>query len=219
MVRFNQTVLRNNLKVYFIMGSNNCVIKPVDVLTEAIEGGVTFFQFREKGTGALSGEDKRRLAIELQSICKQNSIPFIVNDDVELALSIDADGVHIGQEDETIENVRQRFGDKILGVSVHSEEEAEAAISAGADYLGIGPIFSTTTKEDAKPAAGVSLIQLLREKDILIPIVGIGGITSTNASSVMDAGADGVAVITAISHADSPRGQTKELVQAVGNLN
>lgn len=207
--------LKEMLKVYFIMGSNNCRENPVDVLTKAIKGGVTFFQFREKGKGALSGEEKRKLAIELQKICRANDVPFIVNDDVELALSIDADGIHIGQEDEAVENVRKQIGDRILGVSVHNEEEAKAAIVSGADYLGIGPIFPTNTKEDAQAVQGTTLIQELRERGMQIPIVGIGGITAGNAASVVEAGADGVSVISAISLADSPFEQAKKLAQAV----
>lgn len=215
MAKFNNEILKEMLKVYFIMGSTNCTKKPVDVLAEAIEGGVTLFQFREKGTGSLKGEEKRKLAVELQHICRANNIPFIVNDDVELALLIDADGVHIGQEDEAVENVRKRIGDKILGVSVHTEEEAKAGIQLGADYLGIGPIFVTNTKSDAKVVQGTALIEKLQQRGIQAPMVGIGGITPENAASVVEAGADGVSVISAISLADSPFDQAKKLAQAV----
>lgn len=203
--------LRDDLKVYFIMGSPNCRQEPVEVLKEAIAGGITFFQFREKGNGALKDEEKYALAKQLQNICKINQIPFIVNDDIELAIKIGADGVHIGQEDEPVQVVRDKIGNKILGVSVHTEEEAMAAIRGGADYFGIGPIFPTATKEDAKPARGPVLIQKLRRKGYTIPIVGIGGITVENAASVVKAGADGVSVITAISQAVSPREAAKAL--------
>jgi thiamine-phosphate pyrophosphorylase len=197
--------LKEALKVYFIMGSPNCLKEPAEVLTEAISGGVTLFQFREKGKGALTGAEKYELARELQRICKQHQIPFIVNDDIELAIELDADGVHIGQEDEPVRVVRDRIGDnKILGVSVHTTAEAETAINAGADYFGIGPIYPTSTKDDAKPVRGTELIEILRQQGCTIPIVGIGGITSENAAAVVMAGADGVSVITAISHAESP---------------
>lgn len=197
--------LRAALSVYFIMGSNNCLKDPAEVLKEAIAGGITLFQFREKGVGALTGSEKFALAQELQTICLEHQIPFIVNDDIELALAIDADGVHIGQEDEVVKTVREKIGDKrILGVSVHSTEEAMSAISAGADYFGIGPVFPTKTKADAKPSSGTTLIEKLRKEGCEIPIVGIGGITTENARSVVDAGADGVSVITAISQAESP---------------
>ncbi|MGG3470571.1 thiamine phosphate synthase [Neobacillus pocheonensis] len=207
--------LREALKVYFIMGSPNCLMDPTEVLKEAISGGITFFQFREKGEGALTGVEKYALAKELQNICRQNQIPFIVNDDIELALTIDADGVHIGQEDESVRAVRKKIGDKILGVSVHSTEEAMSAIKEGADYFGIGPVFPTKTKEDAKPSRGTTLIETLRENGYQTPIVGIGGITAENARSIVDAGADGVSVITAISLAASPMEAARKLKGAI----
>ncbi len=195
--------MKELLQVYFIAGSINCKNNPKEVLSEAIAGGITLFQFREKGTGSLTGKEKYDLAVELQKICRENKIPFIVNDDVELALQLDADGVHIGQEDESVENVRKKIGDKILGVSAHTVEEAEIAISNGADYLGMGPVFHTATKEDAKEAAGVTLIQELRKAGNPVPIVGIGGINADNCSIVIKGGADGVSVISAISGAES----------------
>jgi thiamine-phosphate pyrophosphorylase len=205
------TNLQEGLKVYFIMGSTNCLVEPAEVLKKAIAGGITFFQFREKGEGALDGAEKYTLAKKLQGICKEHQIPFLVNDDIELALELNADGVHIGQEDEPVSVVREKIGDKILGVSVHTLDEATSALKDGADYFGIGPIFPTKTKEDAKPSRGTVLIEALREKGINIPIVGIGGINSENAQSVIAAGADGVSVITAISHAESPKEATRAL--------
>ncbi len=207
--------MRELLKVYFILGSTNCTKDPVEVTRQAIEGGITLFQYREKGTGALLGEDKYKLAQALQKLCQQHQIPFIVNDDVDLALSLNAEGVHIGQEDESAAAVREKIGNKILGVSVHTREQAYEAIQQGADYLGLGPVFSTTTKEDAKAAAGTALIQTLRKEGLTIPMVGIGGITAENAPMVIAAGADGVAVITAISLADSVIQSTQKLCQAV----
>ncbi|MEH7118227.1 thiamine phosphate synthase [Neobacillus vireti] len=204
--------LSEALKVYFIMGSPNCLKEPAEVLKEAIAGGVTFFQFREKGKNALTGDKKYELARKLQSICKEHHIPFLVNDDIELAIELDADGVHIGQEDEPVKVVRERIGDsKIIGVSVHTPEEAETALQAGADYFGVGPIYPTSTKDDVKPVRGTELIEILRHQGFAIPIVGIGGITSENAAPVIKAGADGVSVITAISHADSPLEAAKAL--------
>ncbi|ULT59200.1 thiamine phosphate synthase [Neobacillus drentensis] len=208
--------LRDALKVYFIMGSPNCLKEPVEVLTEAIAGGVTIFQFREKGKGALTGAEKYELARRLQRICKEHEIPFIVNDDIELAIELDADGVHIGQEDEPVRVVRSKIGDsKILGVSVHTPEEAEIALNDGADYFGIGPIYPTSSKDDAKPVRGTELIEIFRQQNYTIPMVGIGGITSENAAAVVKAGADGVSVITAISHADSPLKAAKALKNSV----
>jgi thiamine-phosphate pyrophosphorylase len=207
--------MRERLKVYFIMGSINCVKSPAEVLTEAIAGGITLFQFREKGSGALVGEQKYELAKQLQDICREHGIPFIVNDDVELALALDADGVHIGQEDEDARIVREKIGDKILGVSAHYLQEAQAAIAAGADYIGVGPIYPTKSKEDAKKAQGPEIIRLLRRHGITIPLVAIGGVTADNADEVIAAGADGVSVISAIASASSPETAARRLVQAV----
>lgn len=209
--------MKQRLKVYFIMGSVNCKKSPFEVLTKAIDGGITLFQFREKGSGALVGEQKYEFAKQLQAICQKRGIPFIVNDDVELALAIDADGVHIGQDDEDARVVREKIGDKILGVSAHNLAEAQAAAAAGADYIGVGPIYPTKSKADAKQAQGPGMIRLLRDNGIDIPIVGIGGITAENASEVMNAGADGVSVISAIASAPSPLLATKQLVQTVLN--
>jgi thiamine-phosphate pyrophosphorylase len=216
----NRDNIRDALKVYFIMGSPNCMDQPTHVLREAIEGGITLFQFREKGTGALTGDKKVELAKELQQLCREHHIPFIINDDIELAIALHADGVHIGQEDEPVEEVRKKIGsDKIIGVSVHSYVEAITALEGGADYFGIGPVFPTKTKLDAKPSNGTKLIEELRERGIAIPIVGIGGITAVNAGSVMKAGADGVSVITAISHAESVIEEARNLRNSVIGIN
>ncbi|QPA32762.1 thiamine phosphate synthase [Thermaerobacillus caldiproteolyticus] len=215
MTRISTETMKELLRVYFIMGSSNCKKNPLNVLTEAITGGITLFQFREKGKGAFTGEEKYAFAKELQKICRQHGVPFIVNDDVELAIELDADGVHIGQDDEKADVVRKKIGDKILGVSAHNLEEARAAMTAGADYIGVGPIFPTTSKDDAKEAQGASIIRFLRDSGIDIPIVAIGGITHENASEVIAAGADGVSVISAIASAESPFDATRQFVQCV----
>ncbi|WP_409250692.1 thiamine phosphate synthase [Bacillus sp. SCS-153A] len=215
-MEYNCEKIRELLRVYFIMGSANCLQNPEEVLRSAIKGGITLFQFREKGKWCLQGEEKVQLAKRLQSICRENNIPFIVNDDINLAVEIDADGVHIGQEDEHAEIVRRQIGPKkILGVSAHTLTEAQAAIAAGADYLGIGPIYPTFTKEDAKAVQGLTFIKELRSVGIDIPLVGIGGITAENASPIIQAGADGVSVITAISQGDSPEEAARLLAKAV----
>jgi thiamine-phosphate pyrophosphorylase len=220
MMILNRDNIREALKVYFIMGSPNCLYQPTQVLREAIEGGITLFQFREKGPGALMGDEKVALAKELQQICREHDIPFIINDDIELAIALHADGVHIGQEDEPVEEVRKKIGtDKIIGVSVHSYDEAITALVGGADYFGIGPVFPTKTKLDAKPSNGTMLIEELRAIGLRLPIVGIGGITAVNAGSVMRAGADGVSVITAISHAESVADAARNLRKSVVGIN
>jgi thiamine-phosphate pyrophosphorylase len=197
------------------MGSVNCSKDPAAVLNEAIDGGITMFQFREKGSGALAGQEKWELGKRLRDICRQRGIPFLVNDDVELALELDADGVHIGQEDDPLPKVRERIGRKIIGVSAHDVPEARKAMAEGADYIGVGPMYPTATKSDAREVAGPSMIELMRRSGITLPLVGIGGIDLNNASAVMKAGADGIAVISAISRAASCSAAAKNLSSEV----
>ncbi|MCP3740122.1 thiamine phosphate synthase [Rossellomorea sp. BNER] len=206
--------LKKQLELYFVMGSVNCDRDPREVLTKALEGGVTMFQFREKGDHCLDGDDKVELAKDLQKICQRFGIPFIVNDDVELALLLDADGVHIGQEDEDIEEVRRKIGSKILGVSAHNVEEAKRAITFEADYLGVGPMFPTTTKADIRKVEGPSVIKKIRTAGITIPLVGIGGINENNAPEVIQAGADGIAIISAISRVPGTARKLSNLLRA-----
>ncbi|ART75639.1 thiamine-phosphate diphosphorylase [Sutcliffiella horikoshii] len=196
---------REWLNLYFVMGSTDCDGRdPRVVLQEAINGGVSFFQFREKGRGAKVGMEKKKLARELKEICKRHDIPFIVNDDIELALEVEADGVHIGQEDTPFSMVAERLTpEMIIGVSCHTVEEAAAAVDDGADYIGVGPMYFTTTKKDIREVKGPEVIREIRHAGLTVPIVGIGGIDAGNALDVLEAGADGVAVISAISKAVS----------------
>ncbi|WP_368658622.1 thiamine phosphate synthase [Metabacillus halosaccharovorans] len=196
------------LKLYLVMGSTNChVFDPEKTLAEAIEGGITLFQFREKGIEALKENDCLYLGQKLRQLCEKNKIPFIVNDDIELALELQADGVHIGQEDGDPFRTRKRIGENMwMGISTHSVEEAQQAVKDGADYIGVGPMFPTKTKEDAHQVVGPDLIKSIRRSGLeQFPIVGIGGITLDRAKIVYEAGANGVAVISAISGAESPK--------------
>ena len=202
--------------MYFIMGTANCSRAPEEVLSEAIAGGITMFQFREKGPGALTGSARLELARTLQQLCRSHSIPFIVNDDIHLAIALDADGIHVGQDDEPARSIREQIGaNKIVGVSAHSLEEARQAISDGADYLGIGPIYPTISKLDAKEVQGTAVIEAIRAQEISIPLVGIGGINIQNASPVINAGADGISVISLIAAAAAIRETTRQLVHVV----
>ncbi|MFD1739076.1 thiamine phosphate synthase [Bacillus salitolerans] len=204
--------IREKLQLYFVMGSPNCPHQnPVEVLEKALLGGITLFQFREKGEHAFTGIAKLELAKTLLSVCHQYGVPFIVNDDIELAIEVNADGVHIGQDDEDIESVRNKLGQKIVGVSAHNLEEAKLAIQKGADYIGVGPMYTTKTKLDAREVQGPQIIKQMREANLTIPIVGIGGITKDNAKEVFYAGADGIAVISAIASDDFPEIAVKEL--------
>ncbi|MGC4376771.1 thiamine phosphate synthase [Fictibacillus sp. Mic-4] len=207
--------LNDVLKLYFVMGSNNCESDPVVVLEEALKGGITCFQYREKGAQAKIGREKIELARRLQQLCREHEVPFIVNDEIELMKELDADGLHIGQEDGDVEKIRRQIPGKILGVSAHNVKEAEDAIRQGADYLGVGPVYPTITKKDTRPVMGTTIIRQLREKGITVPTVGIGGIQIGKARPVIEAGANGIAVISSISMADSPIEAARRLLDEV----
>ena len=190
---------RKQLAVYFIMGTQNVIAcKPLAILEEALQAGVTMFQFREKGSGALTGEAYEQFARDCQVLCKKYHVPFIVNDDVDLAIKLQADGLHIGQDDGAVAHVKKKIGHMLLGVSVHTMAEVSEAVAYGADYVGIGPIFSTKSKVDAKTPAGTKFLQQVAQSYPNLPIVAIGGITEGNAYLPLTAGADGVAVISTI---------------------
>ncbi|MFP7231401.1 thiamine phosphate synthase [Bacillus subtilis] len=210
MTRISREMMKDLLSVYFIMGSNNTKADPVTVVQQALKGGATLFQFREKGGDALAGDKRIEFAKNVQEVCREAGVPFIVNDDVELALTLKADGVHIGQEDANAKEVRDAIGDMILGISAHTMSEVKQAEVDGADYVGLGPIYPTETKKDTRAVQGVSLIEAVRRQGIGIPIVGIGGITIENAAPVIQAGADGVSMISAISQAEDPEGAARK---------
>ncbi|UQZ36410.1 thiamine phosphate synthase [Paenibacillus sp. PK3_47] len=217
MKRIQQSEMCKHLRLYFIMGSVNCRLSPAVTLREAIAGGITMFQFREKGPGALTGAAAFDLGKQLQEICRSHGIPFIVNDDIDLAIALDADGVHAGQDDEPASLIRQRLGEhKIIGVSAHSLPEARQAVSDGADYLGVGPVYPTSSKADASEVRGTAVIEELRQAGLTIPLVGIGGITADNAGPVIAAGADGISVISAIATADNIAGTAQQFSRITG---
>lgn len=165
-----------------------------EVVKLAIENNVTFVQLREKN---LDYEKFKELAIEIKKITDEYQIPFVINDNIKIAMEIDADGVHVGQKDLAAAKARQLLGhDKILGVSVNTVEQAIEAEKAGADYLGVGSIFSTKSKLDA---AGIDMEEVNKiTKAVSIPAVGIGGINSENIHLLKNSGLDGIAVISAI---------------------
>ncbi|MBE3650097.1 thiamine phosphate synthase [Paenibacillus polymyxa] len=208
-------IMRRHLQMYLVVGSVNCLAEPNRVVQEALAGGTTMIQFREKGRSALTGVPMFELARQLQDLCHHAGIPFIVNDDVELALELNADGVHIGQDDESADSVRTRIGNRILGVSAHTIEEARRAILQGADYLGVGPIYPTISKDDAHAVQGPAILHEMRKAGIDLPIVGIGGITIDRVEEVVSAGADGVAVISAVTQAKQIRTAAEELKKKV----
>lgn len=212
---YDRELLRARLRVYFIFGTSDTAYDPAWLLEEAIHGDITAFQFREKGSGALSGSALKSLAFKLREIARDHHILFFIDDDPELALAVEADGVHIGQEDAPYADVRRLVGpEMIIGVSTTTLDEALRAQEAGADYIGVGPIYPTQTKP-GKPAVGVDHIRMLRQEGVSIPIVAIGGVTAERAPEIIKQGADGVAFITAVSRSQHPRQSAYAIVQAV----
>src|SRR5699024_2799675 len=196
---------RASLRKYFLMGSQDCPPgrEPADILKEAIAGGITLFQFREKGEGSLDGAEKIALGKQLRSICRDAEIPFIINNDVDLIEVLDVDGIHVGQTDTSVTVLREKYPDLIIGLSVSNEEELSTSPLHLVDYLGAGAVYPTTSKNDAVVGEGLEWIRRVRHLHPDIPCVGIGGITVDSAADVIAAGADGVAVISAITQADN----------------
>ncbi|PNZ40655.1 thiamine phosphate synthase [Mammaliicoccus vitulinus] len=189
----------NTLKVYFIAGSQDVPNGDLyKVVEQALIGGITMFQFREKGKNSKKGLEKEVLAKELFELCKKYEVPFIVNDDVDLAVKLNADGIHVGQDDRNVSEFKNKFKGKIIGLSVANREEYQQSDITEVDYIGTGPIHSTNSKADAGEEGGYDLIKNLREIDNEIPIVAIGGITEVDVAPLVDAGANGVSVISAI---------------------
>lgn len=185
----------------------------VEVVAEAVAGGVTCVQLREKNCSTREFLDE---ALLLKELLQPLGLPLIINDRVDIALAVGADGVHLGQSDMPILHARRLLGpDCLIGISAESLDDALEAEQQGADYIGISPVFSTSTKTDTAPALGLEGLRRIREQ-VRIPLVGIGGINLSNAGQVRDAGADGVAVVSAIMAAASPRQVAEAIRGAVG---
>ena len=200
------------LKLYFICGTTTCLGKDLyTVVEDALKGGITLFQFREKGKGALEGKEKLELAIKLQNICKKYNVPFIVNDDIELALEIDADGVHVGQDDLGVDEIRKLMPNKIIGLSIGNEEELKQSKVEYVDYVGVGPVYVTQSKDDAGGAIGYEGLELMRKLLPQMPLVAIGGIQTQHIKDVMKTNVDGVSIISAISYSDNIEKTVREM--------
>jgi len=193
-------VSRPDWRVYVIAdASRDRGRSHLEIAEAAIRGGATAIQLRMKDEPArLMVETARRLA----TLCQTAGVTFIVNDRVDVAMIVEADGVHVGQDDLPAEDVRRLLGRGVLlGVSAATVQEARAAERAGADYLGVGAIYATATKADAGAPVGLARIRELR-RAVGLPLVAIGGITADNAAQVIAAGAQGVAVVSAVTTAE-----------------
>lgn len=172
------------------------------IVEAAVEGGVSCVQLREKNCSTREFIDE---AFTLKKFLNNRNIPLIINDRIDVALVVNADGVHLGQDDMKIQDARRLLNsDQIIGISASSLEEAIIAEKEGADYIGISPVFPTHTKSDVATALGLEGIRLMN-KNINIPLVGIGGININNCANVISNGAQGIAVVSAIVSADDPR--------------
>ncbi|GAA7902509.1 thiamine phosphate synthase [Helicobacter pylori] len=188
---------------YHIKGGKNDRINALlETLELALQSQITAFQFRQKGDLSLQDPiEIKRLALECQKLCQKYGAPFIVNDEVQLALELKADGVHVGQEDMAIEEVITLCQKRLfIGLSVNTLEQALKAHHLDhIAYLGVGPIFPTPSKKDAKQVVGVELLKKIRDSGVKKPLIAIGGITMHNAPKLREYG--GIAVISAITQA------------------
>lgn len=199
-----------NLKLYLVTDSEMMggIQNLPAIVEQAVLGGVTMVQLREKHTDTLTFV---QIATELKALLAKYKVPFIINDRIDVALAVDADGVHIGQNDMPYPIARKLLGkDKIIGLSVESMEQVKEANAWDVDYIGISPVFSTPTKTDTKIAFGLEGITEI-SKITKHKTVAIGGINAGNAASIIQAGAGGIAVVSAIIMAYNPKEATAQL--------
>ncbi|EIJ72752.1 thiamine phosphate synthase [Haemophilus haemolyticus] len=218
------------LPLYFVAGTQDCrhlgdnlADNLLSVLRQALEGGITCFQFRDKGKFSLenSPDEQRSLAIKCRDLCRQYNVLFIVDDNVDLALEIEADGIHVGQSDTPVKTIRAKTNKPlIIGWSINRLDEAKIGEEISEiDYFGVGPIFTTQSKENPSPTLGMAFIQTLREAGITKPLVAIGGVKREHVKTLRKYGADGVAVITAITQANDIKAATQALKEESNALN
>lgn len=184
----------------------------VEIVAAAVRGGATMVQLREKDADTRAFIEAARA---LKAMLAGAGVAFIVNDRVDVALAVDADGVHVGQSDMRVEDVRRLLGpDRIVGLSIDNVDQIRRGDAECADYLGVGPIYAQSTKGDAAPPLGVAGLRAARAISTR-PIVAIGGITPDNAGAVLEAGAQGLAVVSAIVAADDPEAATRRFAQLI----
>lgn len=198
-----------DLSLYLVTDNSDDVEKFLNTIEEGIKGGVSVVQIREKTADTL---EFYNLALRVKEITTKYNVPLIINDRVDIALAIDADGVHVGQSDMPCDVTRKLIGeDKILGVSAATIPEAKKAERDGADYIGTGAVFPTATKDDAPSITKDELKEIV--ESINIPVVAIGGITLENASQLTDTGIAGLSVVSAIMSSDNPKKSSQELLK------
>ena len=184
----------------------------LEIITAAVQGGATMVQLREKDCSTREFIER---ALAIKDILKSQRVPLIINDRVDVAQAVKADGVHLGQTDMPLETAKGILGDTmIIGISAESLQDAVEADNGGADYLGVSPIYATPTKTDTAPPLGLKGLQEIR-KAVRLPLVGIGGLSKDNAAEVIRNGADGVAVVSAIVAADDPAAAAGELKHVI----
>lgn len=182
-----------------------------EAVEQAIKGGAGIVQLREKN---LNDAEFLQEAIELKAVCKRYNVPLIINDNVDVMLKADADGIHVGQSDLDAADVRKLIGpDKILGVSAHNPDEARLAVKHGADYLGVGAAFATDSKTDVNVVPHSVYKEICNE--VAIPVVAIGGINKENIAELKGSGISGAAVISAIFAADDIEAAARELKERI----
>lgn len=198
-----------DLSLYLVTDKSDDVEKFLKTIEEAIKGGVSVVQIREKTADTL---DFYNLALKVKEITEKHDVPLIINDRVDVALAVDAEGVHVGQSDMPCDVTRALVGpDKIVGVSAATIEEARKAESDGADYIGAGAVFPTATKDDAPKITKKDLKEIV--ESISIPVVAIGGITLNNAHELIDTGIAGLSVVSAIMSSENPKKSSEELLK------
>lgn len=188
--------------------------KNIDVVKEMVESGVRIIQYREKHAYK-SLRQMHEECREIRKITSDSDVIFIINDYIDIAMLVDADGVHVGQDDIPVPEVRKLVGDKIIGLSTHSPEQAQKALEAGADYIGVGPIFRTYTKEDVCDPVGLEYLEYVIE-NVPIPFVAIGGIKEHNIAEVYKRGAKTICLVTEIVGADNIAEKVKKLRSMIG---
>jgi len=204
---------KDNLGLYVITTESK-ERSHIDVAKAAIEAGISIIQYRDKNS---SSKILFERAKELRKLTESSDALLIINDRIDIAIAINADGVHLGQDDIYLDVARKILGyDYIIGISATSYDEAIAASKSGADYIGLGPIFPTPSKVDAAPPIGIEGLVEVRQ-DVKIPIVAIGGITAENIEGVVLAGADGIAVISAVASAPNMVEAAKLLKQKINH--